>query len=392
MILKESADEHIKHLSHVEDDVFAGNFERAHQTLSNLHEHLKGKKSDIESISTKTDGSVAVVFGHHPITKQFFVGSKSAFNKDAKINYTNEDIDKNHGHSPGLAETLKHALKHLPKIAGKSGVYQSDIVFAAGTKNDKTHHNDGSVSFTPNTISYHIHRAHPDVQDIKNAKIGLSVHTKYEGEPEHSGTLSGMKAKPFFGRESLDSHKDVHVTDNRFKKPGPMNHIEIEHQLKTAAKIHSTLSDIDISNVSQHEGTLNSYINKTIKDDESPGVPGYVQHIHDRLTKDIDKVKTDKAKERKMQIRDDAKQHVIDNYQAFHKTLLIHGHLQKAKDSIIQGMNSSNHYYSQQYRGQKVNPEGYAIVRNSRTSKLVNRKEFSKNNFENGQIRFAKKV
>ena len=66
--------------------------------------------------------SPALVAGHHPETGRFFVASKSAFNKTPKINYTHEDIEKNHGHAPGLMEKLHAALDHLPKIMPARGV------------------------------------------------------------------------------------------------------------------------------------------------------------------------------------------------------------------------------------------------------------------------------
>ena len=81
-------------------------------------------------VTTKYDGSPSIVFGTHPETGRFFVASKSAFNKDPKINYTPEDIERNHGHAPGLVEKLKGALEHLPKIMPRNGgVYQGDLMY-----------------------------------------------------------------------------------------------------------------------------------------------------------------------------------------------------------------------------------------------------------------------
>ena len=65
-----------------------------------------------------------------------FVASKSAFNKNPKINYTHEDIEKNHGHAPGLVSKLKAALDHLPKVTKPGKVYQGDFMY---------HKDDGDV-------------------------------------------------------------------------------------------------------------------------------------------------------------------------------------------------------------------------------------------------------
>jgi hypothetical protein len=45
----------------------------------------------------KYDGSPSIVFGHHPKNGKFFVATKSAFNKNPKINHTEKDIERNHG-------------------------------------------------------------------------------------------------------------------------------------------------------------------------------------------------------------------------------------------------------------------------------------------------------
>ena len=215
--LNEAADEttHIKHLNHSEENVFHGKHSLNHaiESLSAVHNKLQGKRNNTE-ISTKLDGSVSLVFGHHPLTKKFFVATKSAFNKEPKLNYTHEDIEHNHGHAPGLVEKLHHALDHLPKVSGKEGIYQSDLMYSG---DDKKTDAKGDHHFTPNTITYHVNKNSPHHKEVSDSKIGIAVHTKYEGVPHHAGTLEGMKATQFDGRKNLQHHKDVHLTDTNFK-------------------------------------------------------------------------------------------------------------------------------------------------------------------------------
>ena len=115
----------LKHIHHAEDRPIlhgADGFDHAYGALYGAHYHTKqGLQSN--KLTMKYDGSPSVVFGHNPENGKFFVASKSAFNKNPKINYSPEDIDKNHGHAPGLAEKLKHGLEHLPKVSPKEGVY-----------------------------------------------------------------------------------------------------------------------------------------------------------------------------------------------------------------------------------------------------------------------------
>lgn len=130
--LKEEAEEgaKLKHIHHPEDRPLMhghAGFEHAFGALHQAHKQIKEKKSSHE-LTMKYDGSPSIVFGHHPKTGKFFVATKSAFNKNPKLNYTKRDIQKNHGHAPGLVTKLNAALEHLPKVTPKKGVYQGDTM------------------------------------------------------------------------------------------------------------------------------------------------------------------------------------------------------------------------------------------------------------------------
>ncbi|MFM7856879.1 MAG: DUF6267 family protein, partial [Flammeovirgaceae bacterium] len=68
--------------------------------------------------------SPAIFTGINPENGKFFVGTKGVFAKNAKLNYTPEDIDENHP-VPGLNKKLKIALEYLPELNIK-GVIQGD--------------------------------------------------------------------------------------------------------------------------------------------------------------------------------------------------------------------------------------------------------------------------
>ena len=126
-----AADDKLKHLEHAEDhpiNAGAAGFKHAADTLNAVHNQLLRKDGSNVKVTMKYDGSPSIVFGHHPQTGKFFVASKSAFNVKPKINYTDQDIEANHGHAPGLVSKLKFALKHLPKVTPKGAVYQGDIM------------------------------------------------------------------------------------------------------------------------------------------------------------------------------------------------------------------------------------------------------------------------
>ncbi|NDG30460.1 hypothetical protein EB118_10365, partial [bacterium] len=88
-------EEKLKHLEHPEDHMlnagYAG-YHHAVNTLQQAHHILSGKQTDAR-VSEKYDGSPSLVFGKHPETGRVFVTTKSAFNVNPKVNYTEDDID-----------------------------------------------------------------------------------------------------------------------------------------------------------------------------------------------------------------------------------------------------------------------------------------------------------
>ena len=138
-LVEEDEGSKLKHITHAEDRPLqhgARGFQHAYDALNHTHNHIKSGDNS-SSLTMKYDGSPAVVFGHNPENNKFFVASKSAFNKNPKLNYTHADIVKNHGHAPGLVEKLHSALNHLKKITPKTGVYQGDLMYSEGDKEEK---------------------------------------------------------------------------------------------------------------------------------------------------------------------------------------------------------------------------------------------------------------
>ena len=89
----------LKHLRHTEDYVIHHGHEgvaTAHDHLVGIHNMLLGKNTKGISATGKGDGAPSIVTGIHPQTGKFFVASKSAFNKNPKINYSEEEIGRAH--------------------------------------------------------------------------------------------------------------------------------------------------------------------------------------------------------------------------------------------------------------------------------------------------------
>ena len=170
------------HLEHLEDSILLDGKEGATDAfkfLDLLAKTFTTGGSNAFKITTKWDGAPAIFCGIYPGTSNFFVGTKSVFNKDAKINYADADIDRNHGHAAGLVEKLKASLKYLPAL-GIKGVAQGDLLFTTDKKQQVI---DGKncITFQPNTITYAIPEDSDLYEKAKNAKLGVVFHTTYTG-------------------------------------------------------------------------------------------------------------------------------------------------------------------------------------------------------------------
>ena len=379
--LKEEAEEQgqkLKHITHAEDHPLIGGskgFRKVHELMLAAHNHIKSGGHS-SALTTKYDGSPSLVFGHHPENGKFFVASKSAFNVNPKINYTHEDVDRNHGHSPGLAEKLHQALNHLKKVTPKGGVYQGDVMFGEHDKKDSKH----GVSFTPNTITY---TARGDNADkVRKAKFGIVVHTQYHGD-----TLDSMKADSHPNVHHFTPHDSVwlrsaeHDTRNAHYSNEDQN--EFIHHLNKATEIHKKHGESMYRNTAMHQGDnthLMTYINSTVKENEKPSVEGFMKHIKGAYKKMTDKLKTPAAVAKKESERDKHLDHINANSEDYGRLLKMHHHLQQAKNVLVRTLNQHPGDLEHDINGEKTDPEGYVFNHAGEPTKLVNRAEFSRAN------------
>jgi len=370
----------IKHLTHVEDRPLQNGAKGAEHAISSLSaaaHHIKQGKQSSE-LTTKYDGSPALVYGHHPTTKKFFVASKSAFNKTPKINYSNSDIEKNHGHAPGLASKLKDALKHLPKIAPKKGVYQGDMMFS----HDDVKHDKHGSHFHPNPSGLTYTATGENAKKVKKAKIGLVTHLQYHGKDPAS-----LSAHHEVDSENFKHHPDVFTVDPRhdtskvhFSKAAQS---QFNKHIAAAKKIHDEHGDDMYPATKMHHGAgghLETYINHTVRTGEKPNHENFKKFMEKQYQKKIDSVKTDKKKE---EYKTDSIKHLFHiekNKSHYNNLFKMHGHLQAAKHTLI---NTLNHHqdFEHTHHGEAANPEGYVFHHNGESDKLVNRSEFSRRNF-----------
>ena len=160
--------EKFNHIEHPEDAILTGD-------LSVLDWFITEGK-----LSAKIDGSPAIIWGTNPANGQFFVGTKSVFNKKLiKINHNHSDIDRNH--QGKVADILHKCFDYLPFTGC---IYKGDFLGFGGT--DSFHPNTVRYSF-PTEISQEIviapHTRYEAVDDLRNA-VAYPLNEKFEDTDE----------------------------------------------------------------------------------------------------------------------------------------------------------------------------------------------------------------
>jgi hypothetical protein len=171
------------HLEHPEDAILTGDLSV-----------LDWFSEEDSIISTKIDGSPAIVWGRNPANGKFFVGTKSVFNKvKIKINHSHEEIDQNH--EGKVARILHAAFDCLPRT---SSIVQGDFLGFGG-----------SDTYRPNTITY----IFPEIiaQDII-----VAPHTIYKAKSDlRNAIASPLTSKLISTSECLFVQPDVSIDPYR---------------------------------------------------------------------------------------------------------------------------------------------------------------------------------
>ena len=338
-------------------------------------------------------GQPAIFAGTNPENGKFFVGSKSIFNKNPKINYTVADVKKNHG--GGLAYKLIVALKTFPAL-GIPGIWQGDLLYTTEDLSKETMDGEKMLVFTPNTITYAIPDHSILADKIKRSKIGVVWHTTYTGK-----TMADLKAKFGANAKKLNNTRAVWSTDATFKDTsGNVTFTATEAaqfqrllnmaggSLKKASSYLRVMKqDKDPFTLSTRlKIFLNSYIRggEQIKDTQK--VLGSFQQYYDKILNDkIKSLKADTAKKKWKMLRDASMKELKANYESIYFVIATYITLQTAKTIVIRKLDRAKNIgtFLKTPNGFKVTaPEGFvAIDHIGKALKLVDRMEFSRANF-----------
>ena len=384
------------HLEHLEDNIintgYSGGLE-AVEFLKSLRNMLLGSSRRKVNLSVKWDGAPAVFCGRNPENGKFFVGSKSIFNVNPKINYTVSDIRRNH--AGGLADKLIVCLKELPKLNIK-GVVQGDLLFTPKDIEKVSIRGENSIAFKPNTITYAVPENTDLAKKILRAKLGIIFHTTYTGRK-----MSDLKASFGVNVNSFTKTPSVFFDDASYKDTSGVASFTDAESERYDNILRMAMGSISkgkrILNLLKTQSSLLSvgarlkiFFNDFIKRGRQISGTRKLQsdfrkYYASVLDDEISKVKTDRAKQRYENIRDEGLK-FIDRYeQEIYFAIASYISLQTAKNFLVSKMNQikSIGTFLQTNNGfQITNPEGYvAVDRMGNAVKLVDRLEFSTANF-----------
>jgi len=382
------------HLEHIEDIIITDGYEGGKAVVEyfrGLLLTLKGTSSEAMSVSVKWDGAPAVVCGTNPANGKFFVGTKSVFAQNAKINYTKKDIAKNHG-TEDLGQKLLKCLVHLKKLNIR-GVVQGDLLF---TDEDIVRKNvDGKphITFTPNTITYAVPEQGSLGAQVDRAKVGIIFHTSYVGD-----SLADMNAQAGADVDSFTKSPDVFFDNATYKDvsgSAKFTNDETKKFFSGIEKLETLLNAVP-TNLSSVLGQnqdfvpmFQMYINAMVKQGQLPGnvnqfLQGFKKFYADRMQQQISGLKAQKA----LQLRQDKmKQMPVFLNRAkkpLQAMLTFYKAVQTMKAFVLKKMNQAQAIGSfQQTDGglEVTEPEGFvAVDKTGNAVKLVDRLGFSRRN------------
>jgi len=385
------------HLEHIEDEVLnrgvAGTRE-AINFLRSLRDMLAGHSESKINVTTKWDGSPAVFCGINPDNGKFFVGTKGVFNANAKLNYTDADIDANHK-GEGLNAKLKVALRYLPKL-GIKGVLQGDMMFSKGDIKTQTIDGVEYVTFQPNTLVYAVPSESKLAQSMLAAQMGIVFHTSYTGK-----TFSDMKASFNIDIKNLTTTKDVWFRDAYFTDASGTatftkeETVELTGILADAGRLFNqinakTLNEIATSDTIKIQ--IKTFNNTKVRSGESiknttAHTAELIRYVEEKLNKAIKEVKMAETIKKRITEKNEIMRFYRSNASNLKLIFDMQNLLVEAKNMIIkklQQMRQVTNTFVQTEDGFKItNPEGFVAVDKLKGNavKLVDRLEFSHLNF-----------
>jgi hypothetical protein len=382
------------HMTHIEDKVLYGGVDGTRQAIAglvSLRNMLHGKhKGDV---SVKWDGAPAIFAGTDPSDGKFFVAKKGIFNKNPKVYKTKADVDADT--SGDLNQKMNAALELLP-LLGIKGVIQGDFMFSASDVEATRIDGEKYTTFHPNTLVYAIPYKDLAAKSVRDAQIGIVWHTTYKGDSfENMSASYGVDVKRLKKSKKIWS-QDAMLRD--FSDTATMtaeNTKKVDAYLKDAGKIFRKISGGVLRELEAHpelpqliEQYNNTFVRAgTVLPDSKIHVLKLQSWLTTKYTKEISKRKSEKGKKIQQQklnllLRFFSKNNTAALIQMFElqKKIVLAKLILINRMSKLAGIDA----FVRTKKGYRVtDQEGFVVIDKlgGGAVKLVNRMEFSYNNF-----------
>lgn len=390
------------HMTHIEDRVIYGGVNGAREAiiaLRSIRDMLAGNSSSSTDVTVKWDGAPAVFAGIDPSDGEFFVAKKGIFNKNPKVYKSEQEVRADT--SGDLADKLTIAFNEL-KDLGIKGVIQGDIMFTKGDVQKESIDGEAYYTFQPNTIVYAVPVKSKLGKTISSANLGVVFHTTYTGKDFESMKASfGVKLKGLKKKKTVwyqdANYRDMSGTATFTSKDTE----EVTASLSKAGKIFSKISSSvlkDISSNSELSRKIEQFNNTLVRKGER--ITNTKRHVNDLINwfnsnfkKEMDKRKSEKGKAAISQKQDETmKFFSTKNKSNLDLMFQLMNALVDAKLLIINKLDKVKQIdtFVRTRNGFKVTgSEGFVAIDKSKGGavKLVDRLEFSMNNFSSDVIK-----
>jgi len=342
-------------------------------TLRSLHSYLIGsRRGTPQRVEKKIDGAPAFHIGRDNDGK-IFVATKSLFNKNPKINYTEEDIQRNHGHAPGLVsaltQVLNHAHKILPTDMNPGEMYKGDFLF--GGEGKPLQDEGGHLSAQPNLLKYKWAKDSPEAARAANAKVGVAIHTFFNKKGEAQPISEKQRTKFVDHPDVFNYDPTLNVNPQNYT---PEEQRAFETHMENARKSYSRIKPAVYDTLTGHGESMTTFINSRVRGgQEGSGKVGeYLDFLNNKAKKDIDSVKTQSSKDAKSKKHAALMQQIVSNSKDTQNILDMHGHFQNAKHVLLGVMNKNSSETVELPNGDATGHEGYVVTgKSGDQSKIV---------------------
>ena len=383
------------HLVHLEDLVIYGGVDGARQAINalrSLRNMLAGEAVKGTDVSQKWDGSPAIFFGPDPRDGRFFVATKGIFNKDPRVYHQHAEIDA--FLTGDLATKMHVALDELPKLGSKQ-VLQGDILFTSGSLRSQTIDGLKYTTFHPNTIVYAVPEGSEEASALRRAKIGLVLHTSYAGR-----SFESLKASYGVDVKKLKVVPSVWVQDAVLRDLSGTatmtddETIEVTGALSTAGKIFQQIAGSTLHEIESNpefarliEEFNNTYVRRGLRWEVQSHVHDLINWIHDKYSAEASTRKTERGKASVNAKLDEVLAFFSPvNSENLMRVFALQNAIVEAKELIIRKLdklNSLSMFVKTTHGFRVTGSEGFVAIDKigGGAVKLVNRLEFSTNNF-----------